>query len=137
MHDVGEHKQTETDLLAAVESVMQDTTWPSQKIVKRFATLKRGNKASEQVPEVSALLGRLRADLALVAQGLPDDEIAGKLGITRRITCPRSTAGLASASAVPSSSGRGNAVWERLPSHSQSARKRRRENYFSAEFITA
>ncbi len=83
MHDVGEHKQTETELLAAVESVMQDTTWLSQKIVERLATVKRGSKASETAPEVSSLPERLRGVLALVAQGLSDDEIAAKLEITR------------------------------------------------------
>lgn len=83
MHDVREHKQTETDLLAAVESVMQDTTWLSQRIVERLATVKRGDKEGAQAPEVSSLPERLRAVLALVAQGLSDDEIAAKLTITR------------------------------------------------------
>ena len=83
MQDVSEHKQTESELLAAVESVMQDTTWLSQKIVERLATVKRGGRASEPTPEVSALPERLRSVLALIAQGLSDNEIAGKLGITR------------------------------------------------------
>ena len=83
MQDVSEHKQTEIELLAAVESVMQDTTWLSQKIVERLATVKRGGRATETTPEVSALPERLRSVLALIAQGLSDDEIAGKLQITR------------------------------------------------------
>lgn len=83
MQDVSEHKQTETELLAAVESVMQDTTWLSQKIVERLATVKRGNKGAAHAPEVSSLPERLRAVLALVAQGLSDDDIAAKLSITR------------------------------------------------------
>ena len=82
MHDVGEHKQTETDLLAAVESVMQDTTWLSQKIVERFATMKSGRNGAGTGPEVSALPERLRVVLVLIAQGLPDNEIATRLGIT-------------------------------------------------------
>ena len=83
MQDVSEHKQTETELLAAVESVMQDTTWLSQRIVERLASVKRGGKVSETTPEVSALPERLRSVLALIAQGLSDDDIATKLGITR------------------------------------------------------
>ena len=83
MQDVSEHKQTETELLAAVESVMQDTTWLSQKIVERLATAKRRGKASEPVPEVSSLPGRQRDVLALLAQGLSDDDIAVKLAISR------------------------------------------------------
>ncbi len=83
MQDVGEHKQTETELIAAVESVMQDTTWLSQRIVERLATARRGGKAPAPGPEVSSLPERLRAVLALVAQGLSDDDIATRLGITR------------------------------------------------------
>ncbi len=83
MQDVSEHKQTETELLAAVESVMQDTTWLSQKIVERLASVKSGRQGSDATPEVSALPERLRAVLSLIAQGLSDDDIAAKLGITR------------------------------------------------------
>ena len=83
MHDVSEHKQTESELVAAVESVMQDTTWLSQRIVERLATVQRGSRPSEPGPEVSSLPERLRAVLALVAQGLADDDIAARLGITR------------------------------------------------------
>ena len=83
MQDVREHKQTESELLAAVESVMQDTTWLSQRIVERLATVKGSGRASAPVPEVSSLPERLRSVLTLIAQGLSDDEIAAKLGITR------------------------------------------------------
>ena len=83
MQDVREHKQTETELLTAVESVMQDTTWLSQRIVERLATVKASGKASAPAPEVSSLPDRLRAVLTLIAQGLSDDEIAAKLSITR------------------------------------------------------
>jgi len=83
MQDVREHKQAETELLAAVESVMQDTTWLSQRIVERLATVKRSGKASAAGPEVSSLPARLRSVVTLIAQGLSDDEIAAKLGITR------------------------------------------------------
>ncbi len=82
MHDITEHKQTESELVAAVESVMQDTTWLSQKIVERLATVKLGHKGASSGPEVSALPERLRTVLVLIAQGLPDDEIATRLGIT-------------------------------------------------------
>ncbi|MGI4801219.1 MAG: PAS domain S-box protein [Janthinobacterium lividum] len=83
MHDVSEHRQTETELLAAVESVMQDTTWLSQRIVERLATVKGSGKTSASAPEVSSLPERLRGVLTLIAQGLSDDEIADKLSITR------------------------------------------------------
>ena len=83
MVDNSERKQTETDLLAAVESVMQDTTWLSQKIVERMAAFTGGRGSSGKVAEVSGLPERAREVLSLVAQGLPDEEIASRLGITR------------------------------------------------------
>ncbi len=119
MHDVSEHKQTETELLAAVESVMQDTTWLSQKIVERMATVKRGGKVG---PGAGGLrpAGAPARVLALIAQGLSDDEIAAKLGITRNTVRNHVSAiygGSASASEAPSSYGRGSGVWGPLPSH--------------------
>ena len=84
MLDITERKQTETDLLAAVQSVMQDTSWLSQRIVERLATVWRRNDAgSGQTPEVASLPKRVREVLDLVAQGLSDDEIAARLGISK------------------------------------------------------
>ena len=83
MLDITERKQTETELLAAVESVMQDTSWLGQRIVEKLAALTRSKHSAGQAPEVSALPERVREVLALVAQGLSDDEIAGKLGIAK------------------------------------------------------
>ncbi len=83
MVDNSERKQTETDLLAAVESVMRDTTWLSQKIVERMAAVTKTGRPPGKIAEVSGLPERAREVLALVAQGLADDEIAGRLGITR------------------------------------------------------
>jgi PAS domain S-box-containing protein len=54
MVDNAERKQTETELLAAVESVMRDTTWLSQKIVERMASVTRTGQPPGKVPEVSS-----------------------------------------------------------------------------------
>ncbi len=82
MLDITERKQTETELLTAIESVMQDTSWLGQKIMEKLASLTQpsGSKAG---PELAALSNRARDVLGLMAQGLGDEEIAGKLGIAR------------------------------------------------------
>ncbi len=83
MLDITERKQTETDLFAAVRSVMEDTSWLSQRIVERLASMDRLNDGSGDTPEVASLPKRVREVLDLVAQGLSDDEIAGQLAISK------------------------------------------------------
>ncbi len=83
MLDITERKQTETELLAAVQSVMQDTSWLGQRIVERMATLNRAGRPASNTPEISSLPARVREVLSLIAQGLSDDEIAEQLGISK------------------------------------------------------
>ena len=83
MLDITERKQTETELLAAIDSVMQDTSWFGQKIVEKLANLTRSAGPVRPGPEIANLTPRVREVLGLVAQGLSDDEIAARLGVTR------------------------------------------------------
>jgi PAS domain S-box-containing protein len=83
MLDITERKQTETELLAAIEAVMQDTSWFGQKIVEKLAILTRQGKSDSPGPGVSDLTPRARDVLGLVAQGLSDEVIANKIGISR------------------------------------------------------
>ena len=41
MLNIAERKQTETELLAAIESVMKDTSWLGQKVLERLASVTR------------------------------------------------------------------------------------------------
>ena len=83
MLDISERKQTETELLAAVDAVMQDTSWLGQKIVEKLAAITRGGPVSENTISVAEIPGRAREVLGLIAQGLSDDEIARDLGISK------------------------------------------------------
>lgn len=83
MLDITERKQVENELLAAVQSVMQDTSWLGQRIVEKLAATSRGKRPGAKQPELAALPARAREVLDLVARGLPDEEIAAKLGISR------------------------------------------------------
>jgi PAS domain S-box-containing protein len=83
MLDITERKQTETELMAAVKSVLEDTSFLGQAIAEKLANLTRAKGSAASQPELSALSARAREVLGLVAQGLSDEAIAGRLGITR------------------------------------------------------
>ena len=83
MQDITERKQMEAELLKAIEAVMQDTSWFGQKIVEKLANLTRQGGLSAQDTKVSDLTPRAREVLGLLAQGLGDEDIADKLGISR------------------------------------------------------
>ena len=83
MQDITERKQTETELLAAIEAVMQDTSWLGQKIVEKLVDLSRRKGSATAQPDLAALPARAREVLGLIAQGMADEEIAAKLGISR------------------------------------------------------
>ena len=92
MSDITERKQTETELLAAIDSVMQDTSWFGQKIVEKLASLTRNGTPDNVGPKIGDLTPRAREVLGLMAQGLTDDDIAQKMAVSRtrfRITSPR------------------------------------------------
>lgn len=82
MLDITERKQTETALMSAIDSVMQDTSWFGQKIVEKLANL-TGSPHPGKQPELAALSDRAREVLGLVAAGLSDEDIARRLGISR------------------------------------------------------
>ncbi|WP_428487500.1 PAS domain S-box protein [Rhodopila sp.] len=83
MLDITERKQTEAELLTAIEAVMQDTSWFGQKIVEKLANLTRQGTSSKPDPKVSDLTPRAREVLTFIAQGLSDDDIAARLRVSR------------------------------------------------------
>lgn len=83
MQDITERKQTETQLLAAIESVMQDTSWLGQRIVEKLANLTKTGGGSQAGLELESMSARAKEVLSMVAKGRTDEEIAEKLGISR------------------------------------------------------
>ena len=83
MLDISARKQTEAELLAAIDSVMQDTSWFGQKVVEKLASVVRQGTPDDKGPKTADLTPRAREVLGLMAQGLADDSIAQKLGLSR------------------------------------------------------
>jgi PAS domain S-box-containing protein len=82
MLDISERKRSEADLVAAIEAVMQDTSWFSQTVIEKLANLRQPNRSGQRI-ELAALTLREREVLELICQGLTDNEISEKLGLSR------------------------------------------------------
>lgn len=83
LQDISERKRTETELLTAIEAVMQDTSWFSRGIIEKLAQLRAPAPASRDVAELAQLTAREREVLGLLCQGHDDDGIARQLRLSR------------------------------------------------------
>ena len=82
MQDITARKRSQEELLAAIEAVMQDTSWFGQRIVEKLANLARAGQSRPQV-ETTDLSQREHEVLTLAAGGLDDVAIAARLGLSR------------------------------------------------------
>ena len=83
MQDISERKRSETELLTAIEAVMQDTSWFSRGIIEKLAQLRAPAPAARDVAELAQLTAREREVLGLLCQGHDDDDIARQLRLSR------------------------------------------------------
>ena len=83
MLDVTQRKQSEVELLTAIEAVMQDTSWFGQRIVEKLASLTARGSTKPTGPAVSDITPRGRDVLTLLARGLSDDDVGKSLGMSR------------------------------------------------------
>ena len=83
MQNITERKRTEAELLAAIEAVMRDTSWFGQKVMEKLASFAQRETVGRAGPQVSEITPRGREVLALMAQGLSDDDVAEKLAMSR------------------------------------------------------
>lgn len=84
MQDISDRKRTESELIAAIEAALQDTTWLSRKIMDKLAALRSPQlgRASSTTAHVD-LTAREREVLALLGQGKTDAAIAASLKLSR------------------------------------------------------
>lgn len=82
LQDVTERRRTEAELIAALDSVMQDTSWFSRSVIEKLALLRRPGTPAGRVCEVADLTRRERAVLGLMSDALDDQAIAAALRIS-------------------------------------------------------
>lgn len=82
-HDITLRKQTEAELLAAIDAVMQDATWFGRSVVERLLRARRGATAEAPGATLGDLTARERQVLELIAEGQKNEEIALALGLSK------------------------------------------------------
>ncbi|MGI4796112.1 MAG: PAS domain S-box protein [Janthinobacterium lividum] len=81
--DVTDRTRSEAELAAAIEAVMNDTSWFSQSIIERLANLRTTTNNKRPTAALKELTKREQEILAHISQGQPDQEICAVLGLSR------------------------------------------------------
>jgi PAS domain S-box-containing protein len=74
--DITERKRSEVELIAAIETVMQDTSWFSHTVIEKLAQLRQPNQTNKPKAELANLTPRELEVLELIGQGLSDGEVS-------------------------------------------------------------
>lgn len=80
LQDITERKRSEADLLAAIETVMKDTTWFSHTVMEKLAEIRQPGTPLGK--ELDALTRREREVLEHMCQGQTNAEIAASLKLS-------------------------------------------------------
>lgn len=83
MQDITERKKSEVDLIAAIEAVMQDTSWFSRTVIEKLAQIRRPENKHGKGGALADLTPRERDVLGLICQGLDDNDIGKTLHLSR------------------------------------------------------
>jgi PAS domain S-box-containing protein len=83
LQDISERKRSEVELIAAIEAVMQNTSWFSRTVIEKLAQIRQPHHASRGKGELADLTAREREVLGLMCQGQSDEEIAATLHLSR------------------------------------------------------
>ncbi|RZL77812.1 MAG: response regulator transcription factor [Sphingomonas sp.] len=82
IQDITERRQSELELVTAIETVMADASWFSRNVVEKLANL-RAQQPGAQAKEITELTAREKEVLSLACQGEDDAAIALTLGMSR------------------------------------------------------
>lgn len=78
--DITERKRSEADIVAAIEAVMEDTSWFSRRLLEKLAQIRHPQAAQTGLDQLTA---REREVLERICRGMTDAEIAADLGLAR------------------------------------------------------
>lgn len=79
IQDITERKRSETELMTAIQAVMQDTSWFSQTVIEKLAQLRQPGASTTLNTQLADLTPREREILGLMCHGMSDPDIADQL----------------------------------------------------------
>lgn len=82
VQDVTERKKTENELIAAIESVMADTSWFSRTVVEKLANLRQTSRKPGPGIGLGDLTERERQILGLISEGCDNVAMSDRLGLS-------------------------------------------------------
>ena len=82
VQDISERKRSESELIAAIEAVMHDTSWFSRTVIEKLANLRHPQGVNQEGIGLTDLTAREREVLGLICCGLADKEIAAQLSLS-------------------------------------------------------
>lgn len=82
MQDVTDRKRSEEELIAAIESVMTDTSWFSRTVVERLADLRQTSRGTKAGAGLETLSARERQMLELISEGCDNAAISERLNLS-------------------------------------------------------
>ena len=83
VQDITERKRSEMDLVAAIETVMKDTSWFSRTVMEKLAQIRHPDGVNGAKGELGTLTPREREVLGLICKGHGDAEISALLKLSR------------------------------------------------------
>ncbi|HWK60543.1 MAG TPA: helix-turn-helix transcriptional regulator [Eoetvoesiella sp.] len=83
IQNITERRQSEVELIAAIETVMQDTSWFSRTVIEKLAQIRRPQGRQDNALELADLTPREHDVLGLMCQGQSDEEIGATLHLAR------------------------------------------------------
>lgn len=81
--DITERKRSEVELVAAIEAVMQDTSWFSRTVIEKLAQIRQPARQAQAIAELADLSHRELEVLGLMCQGHDDMQIGQALNLAR------------------------------------------------------